>query len=137
VARAFVDTNVLVYANDGRDPVKQTQAASLLEELAELGDCVFSTQVLHEYASVALAKLRLDPALVQQQVTLLANAEVVPLTADLICRAVDLHAEHHLSYWDACILVAAETAGCAELYSEDLNPGQSYAGVRVVNPFAG
>jgi len=42
---------------------------------------------------------------------------------------------HQTSYGDAAILAAAASAGCTELYSEDLNPGQSYDSIRVVNPF--
>ena len=34
-------------------------------------------------------------------------------------------------------LAAAVELGCTTLYSEDLNHGQSYDGVRVVNPFLG
>ena len=41
-----------------------------------------------------------------------------------------------LSYWDAAIIEAARAAGCAEVYSEDLNAGQSFGGIRIVNPFA-
>ena len=42
-----------------------------------------------------------------------------------------------INYWDAAILAAVRLAGCTLVYSEDLNPGQDYDGVRVVNPFAG
>jgi predicted nucleic acid-binding protein len=40
-----------------------------------------------------------------------------------------------ISYWDAAILAAAKQLGCHTVYSEDLNHGQDYDGVRVVNPF--
>ncbi len=40
-----------------------------------------------------------------------------------------------ISYWDAAILTAARQLGCTTLYTEDLNPGQNYDGVTVVNPF--
>ncbi len=49
--------------------------------------------------------------------------------------ALRLKELHHVSYWDAAILAAAARAGCAILLSEDLNPGQSFDMVRVVNPF--
>jgi predicted nucleic acid-binding protein len=38
--------------------------------------------------------------------------------------------------WDAAIIGAARRAGCARLYSEDLNAGQDFDGVAVVDPFA-
>ena len=41
-----------------------------------------------------------------------------------------------VSLWDAMILAAAQASGARELLTEDLNAGQDYGGVRVVNPFA-
>jgi predicted nucleic acid-binding protein len=38
--------------------------------------------------------------------------------------------------WDAAIIEAARAAGCRQVLSEDLNPGQDYDGVVVINPFA-
>ena len=35
------------------------------------------------------------------------------------------------------ILAAAKQMGCRTVFSEDLNAGQDYDGVTVVNPFAG
>ncbi len=134
--KAFVDTNVVVYANDLRDPGKQGLAANLLRRLADGGDLVISAQVMHEYAAVAVAKLRQDPEQVSRQVRLLGQLAVVPLTPDLICQAIGAVMRYRLSYWDACIVVAAASAGCTVLYSEDLNAGQAYLGVQVVNPFS-
>ena len=50
-------------------------------------------------------------------------------------RAVELHERHQVSYWDAGILAAAQRLGCHSVYSEDLNHGQVYDGVTVINPF--
>ena len=60
---------------------------------------------------------------------------VVPLTGDLVFRAIELQGEHQLSYWDALIVAAAEGAGCATLWSEDLSDGRAYGSVTVRNPF--
>jgi predicted nucleic acid-binding protein len=50
--------------------------------------------------------------------------------------AIERSERHAISYWDAAILVAAEALGTHTVYSEDLNDGQRYGRVRVVNPFA-
>jgi predicted nucleic acid-binding protein len=50
--------------------------------------------------------------------------------------ALDIKSRYQTSYWDAAILAAAAKGRCTELLSEDLNPGQTYAGVRVINPFS-
>ena len=47
-----------------------------------------------------------------------------------------MKARHQLSYWDSAIIAAARMSGCTEVLSEDMNAGQDYGGVRVVNPFA-
>ena len=57
------------------------------------------------------------------------------MTLDLMENALAARARWGISYWDAAILAAARAAGCTEVLSEDLNEGQDYGGVIVVNPF--
>jgi predicted nucleic acid-binding protein len=57
------------------------------------------------------------------------------LTLAVLDDALDVKARFQLSYWDAAIIAAARASGCTEVLSEDLNDGQDYGGVRVVNPF--
>jgi predicted nucleic acid-binding protein len=46
------------------------------------------------------------------------------------------HEGHYrISFRDSLILAAAESAGAEILYSEDLNHGQQYGNVRILNPF--
>ena len=56
-------------------------------------------------------------------------------TAPDVLAAVDLHERYQISFWDAMILQSAARRGCQVVWSEDLNAGQTYQGVRVVNPF--
>jgi predicted nucleic acid-binding protein len=60
---------------------------------------------------------------------------VVDNTQALMRAALAARAAAKLSFWDALIVAAAAGAGCEALITEDLNPGQVIAGVRVVNPF--
>ena len=60
---------------------------------------------------------------------------ILPVTEDLVFAAIEVKTRHQISYWDAAIIAAAEALGARELYSEDLNDGQDYGPVRVVNPF--
>ena len=59
------------------------------------------------------------------------------LTPALFRDALDFHQRFQLSYWDAAILAAAKRMGCRTVFSEDLNDGQNYDGVTVINPFTG
>ena len=61
--------------------------------------------------------------------------KVQETTVDILRAALNSAHRFQISYWDAAIIEAARSLGCKQVLSEDLNPGQSYAGVRVVNPF--
>jgi len=134
--RSFIDTNVLVYADSGDEPARQARALALLAEHRRQGTGVLSTQVLQEFANVALRKLRLPPALVRERLGFYARFEVVAARPALIADALDLHALRGVSLDDALIVQAAITAGCAQLLSEDMQDGAVFSGVRIVDPFA-
>lgn len=134
-AAFFIDTNVLVYAasNAAADQAKRQVSRDLLARF----DIGFSAQVLQEFYAVAVAKLRLqmthDEAFAVLQS--LAPFPVWPISRELVLDAIDAKLRFGISYWDAAILTAAKQMGCSTVYSEDLNAGQVYDGVTVVNPF--
>ena len=135
IASSSVDTAVLVYADDPRDPSKQARATELVAAALRTRLGVVSTQVLQEYFTTATAKLRLDAGLARAKVELIASMNLVQVDPPLTLAAIDLHRLHRLSFWDALILQAAAAAGCRELLSEDMQTGFRYGGVSVVNPF--
>lgn len=55
-------------------------------------------------------------------------------TPALVRRAVELRDLYGISFWDSSIVSAAESRGCREIVSEDLNAGQFYNGAVLVNP---
>lgn len=61
---------------------------------------------------------------------------IVENTCELMKQALDVQQRFQLSFWDANIVAAAQQAGASELWTEDLNSGQDYGGVRAVNPFS-
>ena len=63
--------------------------------------------------------------------------EIVVNAPEAVIQALEIEARYKISFWDALILQAAEQAGAAILYSEDLAVKQSYRTVQVVNPLAG
>jgi predicted nucleic acid-binding protein len=132
----FLDSNVLIYAYDKADPAKQRIARGLVVE-AVLGRFTISTQVLAEFSSALLHKLR--PRLSVDQINQALNGlRPIPLIkpdADIVHRAVEAHAAYGVHFYDGMIIAAAERAGSAKILSEDLNEGQEYFGVTVANPF--
>jgi predicted nucleic acid-binding protein len=132
---SFIDSNILVYAEASDEPVKQAAALALLRRLKLSDSGVISTQVLQEYANVALRKMHLAANHVRKQLGAHEQFEVVQVTPAIIHGALDLHQTRSLSFYDALIVQAASVAGCDTLYSEDLNAGEIINGVKIVNPF--
>jgi predicted nucleic acid-binding protein len=132
--KIFIDTNIIVYANDARDPVKQKKAIEIIKSIMINKNGTISTQVLQEYAFVALLKLKQSQDVVLRQLKLLESLEVVNQSADQIRRAVEIRALYKIGFWDACIISNAENSNCTAIYSEDLNTGQFYSGMQIVNP---
>lgn len=133
--RSFIDTNVLVYAEAADAPDKQARATALIAQHLREGSGVISTQVLHEFVNAALRKLLLPLDLVRDRVRLFSRFETVTASPAAVLGALDLHALHALSFWDALIVQAARESGCVQLLSEDMQAGSLIAGVRIVNPF--
>jgi predicted nucleic acid-binding protein len=135
-ARVFFDTNVLVYAAVGSGKEERKRKRAL--ELIESEDFGTSAQVLQEFF-VTVAKKASRPLSAAQALKWIEQWTAFPcqiIDHQLVCIAI-AHAERYaISYWDAAILVAAEALGAHTVYSEDLNDGQQYGRVRVVNPFS-
>ncbi len=131
VTRAFFDTNVLLYVLS-EDSAKADRAE---ETLAQGG--VISVQVLNEFASVASRKHRLSYAEIREVLeTFRAICKVEPLTVAVHERGLDIAERYGFSLYDALIAAAALNAGCAVLYSEDMQDGQTIEGRLVIrNPF--
>lgn len=134
-AEVFCDSNVLLYAasNAPEDAGKRAAARRVLA-LPGVG---FSVQVLKEFYVNATGKraLRLSEEEAGGILRELCGFPILPLTEDLVFAAVEVKRRFQISYWDAAIVAAAQALGARELFTEDLNDGQDYGGVRVVNPF--
>lgn len=133
---AFIDTNVLLYADDLDAGEKTPIARELLRERLGQRSGVISTQVLQEFYVNATKKLGLDPAAAQARVELYGGLSVVLIDLELVLAAIELHRLELISFWDALIVRAAERADCDVLYSEDLQHGRRYGRLQVINPFA-
>lgn len=132
---SFLDTNILVCADDHDDPTRQARAIELFETEIVKGALFVSTQVLHEYFVTATRKLGVPVEIARRKVELLSTLNLVILDGQDALGAIDLHRLHGFSFWDALIVRAAMKAGCHLLYTEDLQHARQIDGLRVVNPF--
>ena len=109
----------------------------LVVELWESGEGVLSVQVLQEFFVTVTRKLRKRmpspraAEIVEQYLTW----RIVDNTPSLLVQAIRLHKEARISLWDALVVQAALDANCDRLYTEDLNSGQKFSSLVVVNPF--
>lgn len=134
MTKIFIDTNIFVYSMDSFDKKKRSTSRNLLKSVTKDMKGVISTQVLQEFYVTSTKKLGIDPILAKNILYSLKNFETIIITSELIMEAIDCSILNRLSFWDALIIVAAESAQCDELWTEDLNEGQIIRGVRIINP---
>lgn len=135
--RYLLDTNLLLYTQDARDPRKQARALALIEHLGRRFDAALSAQNLAEFANVALKRLNppLAPAQVTEQLELFEQVfEVYPLTAAVVREAVRGVESHSLSYYDAQIWAVARLNQIHVVLSEDFNAEATLEGVHFLDP---
>lgn len=129
--RAFLDTNVLIYAVLDEGPKVETA------QFLVASGAVVSVQVLNEFAAVARRKFDKTWAEILEalEVVRALVGEITPLTVDVHDTALAISARLDYGVYDAMIIAAAVGAGCDVLYSEDMQDGQVIDDVRIVNPF--
>ena len=135
--QVFVDTNVLVYQLDVREPDKQAQARVWLDRLWSTRSGRISSQVLQELYVTLTRKLEpgLEREAAQKVVRALWAWQPVLIDERAFTVAWSIQDRFGLSWWDSLIVAAARLAGCSHLLTEDLQHDQDFEGLRVVNPF--
>ncbi|MDJ0277297.1 PIN domain-containing protein [Sphingomonas sp. 2R-10] len=129
--RAFLDTNVLLYAFV--DDVRRPEAQQLLD-----GTAIISVQCLNEFATVSLRKQRVEWIEIRERIDLIrtGTAHIVPLTDAIHRDGLRIAERYRLSIYDSMIAAAALSAGCDRLWSEDLHHDLVIDDrLRVANPF--
>ena len=139
MAGILLDTNVLIYAHDPSEPVKQVRALEVLDRLHLTGTGQLSAQCLGEFFSIAVRKRRplLSPVHAAAQVERLLRAwpilEITPLVVGEAIRGVR---RHRLPYWDAQLWATARLNQTPVIFSQDFSSGAVLDGIRFVNPVA-
>lgn len=137
-SRIFVDTNVLVYSYDTDAGIKHETARSVLRELWESRTGAVSTQVLQEFYVTVTRKL--PKPLAQQTARKIIDTYRAwpvhrPQVSD-VTLASELEERHKLSFWDALVITSAQQSEAQSLLSEDLQDGQRFGELVIVNPFS-
>jgi predicted nucleic acid-binding protein len=140
---SLIDTSILVYRHDPRDPVKQSVARKVLRDGQAGGTLLVPQQALIEFvAATTRPQPGLDGEPLLDRATALAQVERLLLQFDVVWpdetvmrTAARGAAAYGLSWFDAHLWAFAEANGIPEILSEDFEHGRHYGRVRVVNPF--
>ena len=136
-ARTFVDTNVLIYAHDTDANAKHLAAKSILRELWSERKGALSPQVLQEFYVNVTKKI--PHPLSKESARLVVSTYAIwciETTSVEVLNAFRIEDESRIGFWDALIVASALKSGANRILSEDLNAGQTIAGIRIENPFA-
>ena len=133
----FVDTNVLLYADDGGQADQHVRARAWLSALWQRRSGRVSTQVLNEYYANATSKLKrwIPQGDARAEVRRYQHWKPWQLDQQTVETAWAVEARYKLSYWDSLIVAAAQHQGCDLLLTEALQHDQRIDKLRVVNPF--
>ncbi len=134
----FIDTNILIYAYDRSAGSKHFIAAQIIKDCWENETGCLSIQVLQEFFVNVTRKIisPLDHNSARQLVADLGQWRVqMPEVKDIL-QAVDFQQRYQISFWEAMVVQSAIRLGCKQLLSEDLNDGQKFGDVQVINPFS-
>lgn len=130
----FLDTNILIYAAAGRK--NAPEKAEVARRIIDVEDFCLSVQVLQEfYVNVRGPRIGLSEEDTNAWIANLLEFECAVIDVDIFVTALGLSKRFQISYWDAALIAAAKRLGATKLITEDLNSGQSYDGVVVLNPF--
>lgn len=132
-AESFLDTNILLYAASKKE--EEREKRKVARELLSRDGVGLSVQVLAEFYVNAISKLKLPEEQVVRVLEKLRRFPVLPVDEAVFWSSLEIRKRYGISYRDSAILAAAIELGCGTVFSEDLNDGQIYAGVKVVNPF--
>lgn len=135
-----VDTNVIIYRIDRRDPRKRLQARDLLHRLArDEAPTIIPWQVLGEYARQLRAwkdqRSLSNVAFERYLAVVRALFPVIMPTEQVLDLAIDLASRHSLSHWDSMLLGACKECGVTTLYTEDMGAPLQVDSIRLINPF--
>jgi len=135
-AVVFVDTNILIYAHDADAGLKRNRSIESLRQLWDSGLGRLSVQVLQEFYINVTRRLASPIAVATAREVLNTYSEWVrePTIPATVLRATQIAEIGQISFWDSLIVASAEQTGATQIYSEDLNAGQTIAGILIVNP---
>ena len=133
--KVFLDSNVFLYSFLNQDVAKKATAAKIVAEAVRHECGCISLQVVKEFCNVLLKKSTKTADEVKAATKIFEKLNLVKGSLDLVRRALEIKERYQIQFYDSLMVAAAEAGDCEKIYSEDLNDGQLYCGIKAVNPF--
>ena len=129
--KAFLDTNILVYAFHQKDRKK-----SVAGDLMVAGGTV-AVQTLNEFVNVAVNEAKEPWAVVLDWLRVVEKLcpPPLPLTRSVHYRGLQISQTYGYHIYDSLMLAAALEDACTVFYTEDMHDGQTIGGMTIRNPF--
>ena len=135
IEKAFIDTNIFIYAFEKSTSRKKGKAVELIrsEEIFN----VTSIQVLNEFVSATVKKKLLSKnEAVETALLIESEFDVIPLDSQVFLKGMEIFKNDHIhvSLWDSFIIAAAVLSKCDTIYSEDMQHNFVVENVNIKNP---
>ncbi|MEY3124477.1 MAG: hypothetical protein RLZZ573_997 [Pseudomonadota bacterium] len=134
-AIVFVDTHVLLHADDGFDAESQARARAWLQALWQRRAGRVSTQVLNEYYVSATRHFGMPQGDARAKLRRFQLWQPWQIDHQTVETAWGVEARFGLPYWDALIVASAAQSGASHVLTQDLQHLQQIDGVTLINPF--
>jgi predicted nucleic acid-binding protein len=134
--RVFLDSNVVLYVMDSREPAKNRRAREWLGRLIEAQILIVSPQVLNEVYWIGRQKFPQIPiGELKRFVGDFMPSCRAPLDAAIMREAFRIEDQYGLSWWDCLIVASALAARCHLLLTEDMQHGMRIDTLTILSPF--
>ena len=135
--KVLIDTNILVYAYNRSEYVKQQKALTLIDQIVTLDNGLLSTQILSEFFNAVTRKIPEPLSLEEAEERVKNYCQIWPIlqiNEMIVLEAIRGVKTHCFSYWDALIWATARLNQAGVILSEDFSHDSFVEGVRFVNP---
>lgn len=130
--KAFIDTNIFLYAFCDKDIDKQFIAKEIV-----LQNHSISIQVINETSNNLIKKLNFNEDNIKSFLqSAYTKYDIIGFTENIFIRASDVRMQLKYSYYDSLIIAAALENQCTVLYTEDLQHNHLIdKQLKIINPF--
>jgi len=133
-----LDTNILVDALDRQAGTRHALASHIIGLATVSTNCWLTLQSISEFYAAATRKGLVPVTGARDQALDWLNMfRITAASVSAVRTALGIAASGRASYWDALLVITAAEAGCTAILTEDLADDTTFAGVRVIHPFAG